>query len=653
MRNILLILLLVTVKAVVFSQNDTLNLISSWKIDYNGLDTKKADIDTSLENFQIYNPLFKNSFSNSTLGNFGSPAVSNIFSDRNSGNDFFFLDVYYPYLYTHDKTIFVNTKRQFTRLLYINGGSTDDKEENFEVFHTQNVNEKLNFGLKFNTTISHGQYLFQRTKRNSFKLFSSYDGDFYSYDVSINTNNFSTNENGGILNDSLLSDKNYESTGDIPTKFSGSGSSPRDIADVSNTFKNIDLAILNDFDLTNVFFKKDTTSEDSLSSSKKIGLRHLFEFEVNKKIFNDINPMTGILADFYDTAYFNSALTHDSVFYRKLSNTLRFYIREKKIYSFHFDLSGELFKYLFYSQDEAKRLQYPIQNDNGSPFTYRSFESDFRFGSGLNVDPEHLNLNLTGFLYFGGYKRGSFKVDAGFNLLQSKFRKADLSGYAQFSSEKPLYLYNRYYSNYFIWDNNFNQIKKLQLSIKYRYSPNKFESDINYYLLRGQIYFDKNAYPKQYNKNLSLFEFRVFKDFSFWKFRSLNKIAFQYVSDELILGLPNVCFYNSTYFKQRVYFNFTGGEFTTLLGFDMYYDTKYYGYAYMPALSSFYRQLEKKIGGYPVVDIFLNIKLKRALFFFKFEHINSGLLEKNYFSVLHYPRNERMFKVGISWNFYD
>ena len=156
-----------------FTQEDTTHVISSWMLTSDYLGKSSVEIDTSVDHIHIYNPVSKIYFSNSALGNYGSPSVSNVLSDRYEKNEFFFTNVYYPLMYTHDKTIFVNTRRQFTRLMYIDGGSTADKEENLEVFHSQNVNPQLNFGLKYNTTVSHGQYRFQRTKRSSFSFFSS------------------------------------------------------------------------------------------------------------------------------------------------------------------------------------------------------------------------------------------------------------------------------------------------------------------------------------------------------------------------------------------------------------------------------------------------------------------------------------------------
>ncbi len=653
MKKTLIIWLLAIFYLPVFAQKDSAHIITSWMLADDYLVKVPGEIDTTVDHIQIYNPVSRLYFSSSTLGNFGSPSVSNVLSDRYEKNDFYFTNVYYPLMYTHDKTMYVNTRRQFTTLRYVDGGSTSDKEENLEIFHSQNVNPQLNFGLQYNTALSHGQYRFQRTRRSSISFFSSYEGEKHSFNLSLNTNNFSTNENGGITNDSLLGDIEYDEPGDLPTIFGGTGSQPRDKADVTNTFKNIDLFLLNDFDLSGYLTRTDTASADTLEKKTRIGIMHIAKFEINKRIFEDASPSAGLSSGFYDSAYFNGTVTRDSVFYRKISNTIRFYLKEQSLYTFYVDFSGELYKYYFYSQDETNRIQYNLGGKEASPFAYKSYESDLKLQSGAVLDPENLNLKLSGYLYLAGYKKGTYNLETSLALFHSESRLSEMSIFAGYSSEQPFYLYNHYYSNYFIWDNHFKPVKKLQLSLNYSHSPKKFESKLNYSLFRGQIYFDENAFPNQYDRALSVVELKLFKNFHFWKFTSLNKIALQFVNDETILALPNVSYFNSTFFQQHIHFKLTNGGFTWLLGFDMYYDTKYYGYAYMPAISAFYRQSEKKIGGYPIVDIFLNIQLKRARFFFKFEHINSGLLERNYFSILHYPRNERMFKAGITWNFYD
>ncbi|MBA7530266.1 hypothetical protein ES705_22469 [subsurface metagenome] len=119
------------------------------------------------------------------------------------------------------------------------------------------------------------------------------------------------------------------------------------------------------------------------------------------------------------------------------------------------------------------------------------------------------------------------------------------------------------------------------------------------------------------------------------------------------IPLPLISVYNSTYFEHDFYFKLTRGHLLIQLGFDVYYNTPYNAMAYMPSTGQFYIQDQKELGNYPYIVAFLNFKLKRTRFFFMFDHVNSGFTGNNYFSVLHYPLNQRTFKFGLSWTFYD
>jgi len=83
------------------------------------------------------------------------------------------------------------------------------------------------------------------------------------------------------------------------------------------------------------------------------------------------------------------------------------------------------------------------------------------------------------------------------------------------------------------------------------------------------------------------------------------------------------------------------------------FNTKYYADGYMPATSQFYIQNEKQTGNYPYIDLFLNIKIKRANIFVKLQHATAGLLDKTYYSIPHYPLQGRAIKFGVCWKFYD
>jgi hypothetical protein len=89
------------------------------------------------------------------------------------------------------------------------------------------------------------------------------------------------------------------------------------------------------------------------------------------------------------------------------------------------------------------------------------------------------------------------------------------------------------------------------------------------------------------------------------------------------------------------------------LALDLFYNTPYYGDAWMPATQQFYLQNNTKTGNYLYADVALNFKIKRARLFLKLSHFDNGLMGYDYFTVPHYPMQNRAFKFGVSWLFFD
>jgi len=128
-----------------------------------------------------------------------------------------------------------------------------------------------------------------------------------------------------------------------------------------------------------------------------------------------------------------------------------------------------------------------------------------------------------------------------------------------------------------------------------------------------------------------------------------NLFIYQKNASEEIIHLPSFNFYNSTYFDFYLFKKILKLN----IGTSIRYNSSYYIDAYDPASGLFYQQNSLKIGNYPYFDFFVNMKLKKALFFFTLEHINHRMSGYQYFSVLHYPQNPRVFRFGLSWRFYN
>ena len=261
---------------------------------------------------------------------------------------------------------------------------------------------------------------------------------------------------------------------------------------------------------------------------------------------------------------------------------------------------------------------------------------------------------VDGRLYFQGYKAGNFRVNGKFYKdFQTKRGISTFSVHGFIRNERPNYWLNHYASNNFMWQNDFKFENETRVGATYEDKGRMFMVSANVSLIGNHVYFDTIAMPVQEGTGFMVMGLDIRKDFSLWKFKFRNKLNLQTSGNQDVLPLPLLSFVNSTYFEHHFHFDWTNGHLLLQLGFNLLYNTPYYAYAYMPSSGRFYNQKEKELGNYPFFDAFLNFKVKRTRFFLKFEHVNSGLLGSNFFTILHYPMNQRVFRFGFSWTFYD
>ena len=97
-------------------------------------------------------------------------------------------------------------------------------------------------------------------------------------------------------------------------------------------------------------------------------------------------------------------------------------------------------------------------------------------------------------------------------------------------------------------------------------------------------------------------------------------------------------------------------------GADVRYFTRYYAPDYAPNIGQYAVQVNTntsggdsrvQVGNYPIVNVYANFFLKHARFFIMMSHINAGMGNKDYFLTPHYPLNERILRIGLSWNFFN
>jgi hypothetical protein len=88
-------------------------------------------------------------------------------------------------------------------------------------------------------------------------------------------------------------------------------------------------------------------------------------------------------------------------------------------------------------------------------------------------------------------------------------------------------------------------------------------------------------------------------------------------------------------------------------GISVKYFSKYFSNEYNPLISSFHVQTDKKIGGFPVIDLFVNAKIQQTRLFLKAEHFNSTFTGNNFYSSPAYPYRDFIIRFGLVWNFFN
>lgn len=613
-----------------------------------------------LDNFQIFNPLFRQSISSCYLGNMGMGAVSNLYFARKGSDEFIFGKVYHWYNITPFNINYYNTKKPYTNIFYSNGSG---KEQRLRLLHTQNINNDLNFGVNYNIISSEGKYLSQKTNNSNIVLFTSLNKKRYSLYASGIINRHKIYENGGIEHDSYITDST-EKTNMIPVNMS----TARSLVYNRHLFlsqkfffgkKSIryDTVQVEKPDIKLSFedtVEKEPEIREVVLFDPKISIGHTFHFRNDyRRYYDDIADTS-----FYENVYFDSTSVNDSVYYRVLRNSIHLQKTEDNRHKLKFgiDISAgnELNKYVHYDNTEYSQDSiYTLYN-----FTRDSVISNSYFsGSIFRRKGQTWNWYISGKYYFSGYREGDFRYIAG---LRKFFRTENDNPYFSFDisykKRSPEYYYQKFYSNHIKWDTTFLDREKTMINLSFKKPAWHLNAGIQSAILYNYIYFDSLALPAQSTTTFNIHSLYLDKDIILGNWHFNNRLVYQtvdYRSEDDFLKLPEFISYHSVYYDRWINFRATGGKLRMRIGCDIYYSTQYYAYAFMPATDQFYYQGTTLMGNYPYIDVFASIRLKRACGFFKVTHVNKDTGTKNYFTALHYPMNDLSMKFGISWSFYN
>ena len=333
----------------------------------------------------------------------------------------------------------------------------------------------------------------------------------------------------------------------------------------------------------------------------------------------------------------------DSIISNMLSigNTISY---EKRFYKFNQSSANEYFgeSYNFSGIDDKSRLRsflfkisadYKTKNlgDFNLGLEYNNHKYSFGNIDSLNISGIPDGIKYSGMTLYGSYSKriNKFNINANFsssisedisgnsldgNLSYKLNDDIDIMGNISISSHQPNYNFSLFKSNYisYNWENNFQNIENREFNLKFK-SNKYFNLSLDYIDINNYTYFTKdnlNAIkPFQYSDNINLIKLRVSRGFSIKKFFYDSQIQYQKISNASgVLNVPEIIARNSIYYSSHL----LDKALFLQTGFSISYFSKFYMNSYDPLLSEFYVQNSKKIGGFPLVDFFVNAKIQQT-----------------------------------------
>ena len=574
-------------------------------------------IDTSLSKSYFKNKLFKNNTFSAGLGNAGLPERNLLFPIQYQHNLINSFNYIQHYLFSNKNAEYYKAVTPYANVFLSMGPK---RQQIVNTFFTRNLGKQVNVMANYAIVFSPGIYKFQKTNNNHVILnsnFRSRNNKYFAF-ADYFYNRLVFQQNGGIKYDTAFTENSI-----------GHDVMEVNLKEAESKMKESGFYIRQFFSPGFTKNKKDTINEND--QYKSFG-RFSYSFLVKNQMaqYKDKSPLSG----FYQHIYLDSTNTNDSVYFHFLENCL-----EWSNTKYNID-SGKVQKFLF---------SFSVKHKYQQIFNY---SIDTTFNSlipevSLDINFSPIIINFNGFYINGGYQNKDFSGTAAVKYSLNKNLNHSLDFEYNFFKQKPVWTDQHYISNHFIWDNDFDQINVNKVSFRYQYKRNSIK--VIYSNIKNFVYYDYNALPKQNNIQNKILQIELNKNIEWKKWNFDNQLVFQNFSNNNLTRIPKFLSCHSLYFSNH----FFKKALFAQIGTDVTFYGSYSPLAYMPATGLFYLQHTYNAKSYTYVDFFIQMNIKRLKLFLKLEHLNSGISSFNYFSSFHYPNNDRCFRLGFSWGFYN
>lgn len=626
MKKILLLLLVSLVTATVFSQTPSTKKekppITDYRIISFDRDTTYVDTTLSIRKKYKFNYLRKDNFELLQFSNVGQTYNSLAYSfDRLNLKPLFAAQSHhFNYKEIEDVNYFsvpTPLTELYFKTAYVQGQQMD-------AFFTVNTSPQFNFSIGYKGVRSLGKYQHILTSTGNFLFTANYHtkNNRYAIRTHVAAQDIMNQENGGLNASSLAlfinNDSEFRDRGRLDVLFE----------DADNKLEGLRFYGDHYYELIS---ERDSTGYSVLT------LGNVLSFEHKDYRYNQTKPFEG-----FGPSYVASELSTRT----KLED-----FNVKGYVDYDNSLLGKITAWAGYTD-----LNYGYNSvlilDN-STIPDRIIGNMVEVGAAYEKEYRGFELSGKGAINVAGDFDGNYlQGAASYNLNDDFAAKASVT----IHSVAPNFNFQLNQSDYknYNWKTNLNNVKTQEL--KFEIDTKKFgNASVSYTGIDDYTYFgieanESTPSPLQASERVDYLKVKAEKEFTFGQFALDNTIMYQQVlSGENVFNVPqfitrNTLYYQNHLFKKALFLQ---------TGVTLKYFAKYNMNAYDPVLAEFYVQNDQELGGFPLVDLFFNAKIKQTRIYFVYENFTALFSSKNeYFAAPGNPYRDNVLRFGIVWNFF-
>lgn len=514
--------------------------------------------------------------------------------------------------------------------------TTFEQGQLLDALLTFNTSKRLNFSIAYEGMRSLGKYQFNQGQSGNFKTTTNYvtKNGRYSLRAHIAAQDVDAEENGGLPTKEQFESGNPDFIDRVKV----------DVRFNTATASNKILGKRYFFDHKYKLIKKQKDSSRAEKTSLAIG--HRFNYETKFYQFSQT------LAD----PYFGDALLatiKDKATLKTMTNQVSLDFYNATLGALQANLNLYNYNYFFNSIliTETQRIENQLKGEEiALGANYEKQIGGFMLRGGIKyklageltgniidaaADYRLNEKNTVSFAFHTSARMPNFN----FLLYQSDYINYNWQNTATFKNERVNSLQGQLNSD--TWGDLSVKVTNLD---NYTY----FASDPTETIVEGA----ENALIKPFQESSSIQHLKVkyAKEIKLGSFALNNTIMYQNVNQSnTVLNVPelvtrNTVYFSSDIFKKAMYIQ-TGVTFK--------YFTAYNMNGYNPVLGEFYIQNDEKLGGFPLLDFFINAKVQQTRIFLKAEHFNAAFGNRNYYSAPNYPYRDFVIRFGLVWNFFS